>query len=48
LSSGSVGESLLTGFNEMRYKIFYGLSVFWFVIPFVVGVGELIAFGDDA
>ena len=47
-SGGGGGESLLACFNKMFYKICHGLLVFWFVIPFVDGVGELIALGDDA
>ena len=47
-SSGSGGESLLICFDKVGYKVFHGLLVFRFVIPFVDGAGELIAVGDDA
>lgn len=48
LGSGSVAESLLVGFNEMGYEIYHCLLGFRFVVPFMVGMGELIPFGDDA
>jgi hypothetical protein len=47
-SSGGVGASLLICFNKVGYKIFHGLLVFRFIIPFVDSVGELAAVGDDA
>jgi hypothetical protein len=45
---GSLGASFLICFDKMGYKVFHGLLVFRFIIPFVDGVGELAAVGDDA
>jgi hypothetical protein len=48
LSSGGGGQLILFCFNKMGYEVFHGLLVFRFVISFMDGVGELIAFGDNS